>query len=89
MNAIVAEQWLLRNEDFKLNRLLAKVLASRHIKSRLYHRHIHASRFRTVQKQKCKILILATLTLETGIGRICNTHGYQGEACDGLEMKLT
>jgi len=28
------------------------------------------------------------LTLETRIGYICNTHGYQ-EACDGLEMKIT
>jgi len=29
------------------------------------------------------------LTLETRIGYICNNHGYQGEICDGLEMKLT
>ena len=29
-----------------------------------------------------------SLTLETRIGYICNTHGYQGEVCNGLEMKL-
>jgi len=31
----------------------------------------------------------ATLTLETRVGYICNTHGYQRGICDGLEMKLT
>jgi len=30
-----------------------------------------------------------TLRLETRIGYICNTHSYQGEVCNGLEMKLT
>jgi len=30
----------------------------------------------------------ATLTLETGIGYICDTHSYQREIFDGLEMKL-
>jgi len=30
-----------------------------------------------------------TLTLETMIGYICNTHGYQRGIFDGLEMKLT
>jgi len=30
----------------------------------------------------------ATLTLETRIGYICNTHGYQRGIYDGLEMKL-
>ena len=29
------------------------------------------------------------MTLETRINYICNTHGCQGEICDGLEMKLT
>jgi len=41
-----------------------------------------------VQKQKSTILIQATLRLETRIGYICDTHGYQGEVCNGLEMKL-
>jgi len=30
----------------------------------------------------------ATLALETRIGCICNTHGYQKGICDGLERKL-
>jgi len=50
---------LLLNSDYgamkktlKLNRFLAIFSASRHIKCRLYYRHIHAYSFRTVQKQK-------------------------------------
>ena len=55
---------LLLNSDhgalkkaLKLDRFLAKFSASRHIKCTVYHRYIHACRFRTVQKQICTILI--------------------------------
>ena len=32
---------------------------------------------------------VVSLTLETRIGYNCNTHCYQREICDGLEIKLT
>jgi len=42
-----------------------------------------------VQKQNLRYSFKATLTLETRIGYIYNTHGYHRGVCDGLEMKLT
>jgi len=83
---------LLLNSDYgemkktlKLNRLLAKVWASRH---KIYVTAI----FTHVVLELCKHVrywLKATLTLETRIGYICNTHGYQRVISDGLEMKLT
>ena len=76
-------------KTLKLNRFLAKV-ELQDIWN-LYHRHIHAS---TVVLELCnnknlRYWFKATLTLETRIGYICNTHSYQKVICDGPEMKLT
>ena len=87
MNAIVAKQWLRRNEeDFETESFLSQSSSFKTYK--ISHRHIHACHFKTVQKQKSTILVKATLTLETRIGYICTTHGYQRGICDGLQMKL-
>jgi len=85
---------LLLNSDYdamkkslKLNRFLAKVWAPRH---EIYLNAI----FTQVVLHLCKNKNLrcwfkaTTLALETRIGSICNTHGYQRGICDGLEMKL-
>ena len=56
MNAIVAKQLLWRNEeDFNTESLLSQSLSFKTYN--FYHRHIHASSFRTVQQQISAILI--------------------------------
>ena len=88
MNAIVAKQWSWRNEeDFETESLLSQIFSLK-----TYKMYITAI-FTHVVLELCKNKNLrcwfkATLTLETRIGYSCNTHGYQGEVYDGLEMKL-
>jgi len=53
MSAIVAEQLLWSNEeDFETESRLSQSLSFNILN--LYHRHIHASRFRTVQQQNLR-----------------------------------
>jgi len=74
-------------KTLKLNRLLAKVWASRH---KIYLNAILTNVIEKLCKNKnLRCWFKATLALETRIGCICNTHGYQRGICDGLEMKLT
>jgi len=89
-------EWMLLflNSDYgamkktlKLNRSLAKVWASRH-KIYLTAIFMHVV-LKLCKNKKLRYWFKATLTLETRIGYICNTHGYQRGICDGLQMKLT
>jgi len=85
---------LLQNSDYsamkktlKLNRVLAKIWASRH---KIYITAIFTHLVSELCKNKnVRYWFKATLTLETRIGYISNTHSYQREICDGLEIKLT
>ena len=89
MNAIVVKQWLWRSEeDFE-----TESLPSQKFSFKTYKMYITAI-FKHVVLELCKnknlrYLLKATLTLETRLGYICNTHGSEREISDGLEMKLT
>jgi len=85
---------LLLNSDYsamkkslELNRFSTKVGASRH---KIYITAIFTHLVLELCKNKnLRYWFKATLTLETRMRYILNTHGYQREICDGFEIKLT
>jgi len=77
----------IRNEEgFEIESLLSHFSDSRH---KIYITVIFTHVVLEILKNKnLRYSFKATLTLETRIGYICNTRGYQ-DVCDGPEMKLT
>jgi len=88
MNATVAKQWLWRSEeDFETESLLTHIFSFKTYKMYIAAIFTHLV-LELFKNKNLRYWFKATLTLETRIGYICNTHGYP-EVCDGLEMKLT
>jgi len=87
MNAIVAKQWLWRNEeDFETESILNQSLSFKEFKMYVTAIFTHVVS-ELCKNEKLRYWFKATLTLEIRMGYICNTHGYQRRICDGLEMK--
>ena len=88
MNATVAKQWLWRMKKIEMESLLRQSLSLNTYKICLTAILTHVV-LKLCQNKNLRYWSKATLTLETRIGYICNTHGYQKEICNGFEMKLT
>ena len=78
----------MRNEEKKTESLLEQSLRFKTFKIYLIAIFAHAV-LKQCKNKNLRYWFKATLTLQTRIGYICNTHGYQRGTCNILVMKLT